>query len=309
MNSDKLFQAIGLLNDDIVKEAREDTGKTFADSNVIVIPATITESSKRTKLSWQFAPLIAAMLVLAIGTGLMFHFLAHDEVDPIPSACVPPPEGSYQELTYEQALADERFGVFVPTQLPTDFELNHATRYIKINDETNDALGLTWYGEMNEWSRSGGMHWNISEISECCCYETGHILSVHLNDINPDGTGAEVFGFASWDAIAIPDDDGNLPPIADYTGVYSMPQRPFRVLFEESNIEIYIHIVGRTMCINEMAEIIMSIGAVNGGAAEPTIVPPKPRDCAICDNASSSFICNNHISDVEIGNTPGNYAQ
>jgi hypothetical protein len=171
MNSDKLFEAIGLLNDDIVKEAREDSNaKTFTDSSIVVVPATVTatESSKRTKLSWQFMPMVAALLVLAIGTGLMFHFLApddssvtepggntataiHDTTPHIWRIMNSPPLEFYQPVTQQQAQEYlEKTNGLISWRAPSDVFFIEENEVVTLRHDTDPSESYPQWIELEE---------------------------------------------------------------------------------------------------------------------------------------------------------------
>ncbi|MCL1866033.1 MAG: hypothetical protein FWF82_01330 [Oscillospiraceae bacterium] len=72
MDSEKLYQAIGLVSDEKIEAVgRLLDANPAPDSEVIT-----AKQDKRMRLSRQFMPMIAAMLVLAVGVGAMLYFLA-----------------------------------------------------------------------------------------------------------------------------------------------------------------------------------------------------------------------------------------
>jgi len=86
--SERLYRVIGLLSDEKIANAEKHLDKSTSDSDEAVVsevqsmPADGLRLTKcRRFLSMQFAGLAAAMLILAVGTVAMFHFLAPEKPD------------------------------------------------------------------------------------------------------------------------------------------------------------------------------------------------------------------------------------
>jgi hypothetical protein len=111
--TEKLFRAIGMLDEEEIAIAREPLkSEVKPNTNVITVTpsmfsAPVAESTKRTRsFSRQFMPVAAAMLVLAIGTVVMFSVLSHgnNPVSRNPATTTTPSPEQYNPLSVVEHL-------------------------------------------------------------------------------------------------------------------------------------------------------------------------------------------------------------